>query len=440
MLSVFNALGFGLAGRQLKALYKNQAVIEFDVSGHILFANANFMRLMEYQKENLLRKHHRIFLDAQDCDEADYQKFWQRLRSGDSFVGRCKRVKSSGEVVWLQANYSPVMDRQGRVRKIVKYAMDVTEEVRRSAEAASQLTAVGRSQAVIEFSLDGHILRCNRNFLDAMGYAHEDELVGKHHSMFIDPSEVNSLEYSSFWKNLGKGYYQKGQFRRISKSGADVWIEANYNPVFDQHGHPFKVVKYATDITTRFEATKLVQAAFEQLQQVVKENASRANDAQHQAHRVVEVANGGSKAVECAIEAMQEIRDSSGSIGEMIGLIEGISFQTNLLALNAAVEAARAGEHGHGFAVVANEVRNLARRSADAAKEIKSVISSSTDSVQNGYDRVHESGTMMVQMKQAAQRASDVMEEITLSAKLQNKNLGIVNHAIARLENAVASG
>ncbi|UYG53936.1 methyl-accepting chemotaxis protein (plasmid) [Comamonas endophytica] len=183
-----------------------------------------------------------------------------------------------------------------------------------------------------------------------------------------------------------------------------------------------------------------MQAAFEQLQQLVQENAARADDASHQARQVVDVANGGSNAVESAMQAMQQIRKSSGRIGEMVGLIEGIAFQTNLLALNAAVEAARAGEHGRGFAVVASEVRNLAGRSAEAAKEIKSVIVSSSDSVQHGYDRVHDSGTMMVQMKQAAQRANAVMEEIAHASKLQHQNLGVVNHAITRLEHAVVSG
>ncbi|MFC7208305.1 methyl-accepting chemotaxis protein [Comamonas endophytica] len=440
MLSLFNTLGFGLADRQLKALYRNQAVIEFDASGHVLFANAHFLRLMGYTKEELLQKHHRIFLDLDGHDESEYRDFWERLRRGESFVGRCKRVKNSGEVVWLQANYCPVVDGQGRVRKVVKYAMDVTPEVRSSVEAASQLAAVGRSQAVIEFTLDGHILCCNRNFLDAMGYASDRELVGQHHSMFVDPAEARSPAYAAFWHSLAQGQYQKGQFRRISRSGADVWIEANYNPVFDQRGQPFKVVKYATDITTRFEATRLVQAAFEQLQQLVQENAARADDASHQARQVVDVANGGSNAVESAMQAMQQIRKSSGRIGEMVGLIEGIAFQTNLLALNAAVEAARAGEHGRGFAVVASEVRNLAGRSAEAAKEIKSVIVSSSDSVQHGYDRVHDSGTMMVQMKQAAQRANAVMEEIAHASKLQHQNLGVVNHAITRLEHAVVSG
>ncbi|MET1114896.1 MAG: methyl-accepting chemotaxis protein [Comamonas sp.] len=440
MLSLFNTLGFGLARRQLEALYRNQAVIEFDVSGHILFANAQFLQLMGYRKEEVLQKHHRIFLDVDGHDEAEYRNFWERLRRGESFVGRCKRLKRNGEAVWLQANYSPIMDRQGRLCKVVKYAMDVTAEVRSSAEAASQLDAVGRSQAVIEFSLDGRILRCNRNFLDAMGYASQDQLVGQHHSVFVEPAEARSPAYAVFWRKLAQGQYQKGQFRRISHSGADVWIEANYNPVFDQRGQPFKVVKYATDITTRFEATRLVQSAFEQLQQLVQENAVRANDASDQARLVVKVANGGSTAVESAIEAMQEIRNSSGRIGEMVGLIEGIAFQTNLLALNAAVEAARAGAHGRGFAVVANEVRSLAGRSAEAAKEIKSVMVSSSDSVQSGYDRVHDSGAMMVQMKQAAQRASEVMEEIALAGKLQHQNLGVVNHAITRLEQAVVSG
>ncbi|KRC31767.1 histidine kinase [Acidovorax sp. Root219] len=440
MMSVLKRWYLATVGRQLKALYRNQAVIEFDAAGRILYANTHFVRLMEYRRDELVGMHHRMFLDMQEHDEAQYRAFWEHLNAGKAFVGRCKRIKHTGEAVWLQANYSPVLDHRGRVRKIVKYAMDITDQVRSEAEAQSQLAAVSRAQAVIEFTLDGRVLRANHNFLTTMGYASEEELAGQHHSMFVDPAEARSPEYALFWKSLAQGQYHRGQFRRLDRSGKDVWIEANYNPVFDQKGQPFKVVKYATDITARFEATRLVQAAFEQLQQLVQESAARADEAQQQSGVVVAMASEGEHSVQGAIDAMQGIRANSGRIGEMVGLIEGIAFQTNLLALNAAVEAARAGEHGRGFAVVANEVRSLAHRSSEAAKEIKTVIGSSSDSVQRGSDRVQESGRMMLQMKQAAHAASGAMDGITQASRVQRANLGRVHQAIARLESSVVSG
>ncbi len=437
--SLFPGRG-ALAQRQLQALYGNQAVIEFDPHGRVLHANAQFLALMGYSLDALRGQHHRIFLDMADHDESAYVRFWERLRRGEPFVGRCKRLTGHGEEVWLQANYSPVLDRSGRVLRIVKYAMDISAEVLRDAEAASQLAAVGRAQAVIEFTLDGHILRCNRNFLDAMGYASEDELVGRHHRMFMPPEERNSREYLAFWQQLGQGEYHRGQFRRIDRHGKDVWIEANYSPVVNQSGQPFKVVKYATDITARFEATRLVQQAFEQLQLLVHEGAEKAHGAHAHTREVAAAAQAGERAIGGAIQTMEQISVDSRRIGEMVGLIDGIAFQTNLLALNAAVEAARAGEQGRGFAVVASEVRNLARRSADAAREIKTVIAASSDSVAQGSTRVHESGRAIRQMQQAALLASDIMDGIVSAARTQDARLGAVRQAMGQLEHAVVRG
>ncbi|MHC3431414.1 methyl-accepting chemotaxis protein [Delftia lacustris] len=422
---------------QLKALYSTQAVLELDPQGHILFANAQFLDLMGYELDELRGQHHRIFLDPADAQARDYRDFWARLARGQAFVGRCRRIDRQGREVWLQANYSPVLDSRGQVLRVVKYAMDISAEVLRDAEASSQLAAVGRAQAVIEFGLDGSILRCNRNFLQAMGYASEDELVGRHHSMFVAPQERSSAEYAAFWAHLSQGKHYRGQFRRIGRLGNDVWIEANYSPVLNQSGQPFKVVKYATDITQRYEATRLVQSAFEQLQQLVRDSAAQAHDAHAQARDVTRIAQRGDVALDSAVDAMSSISSNSRRIGEMVGLIDGIAFQTNLLALNAAVEAARAGEQGRGFGVVAGEVRSLAQRCAEAAREVKSVIGASAASVQLGFERVNESGDMMKQMRAAAVNASDIMDTIIQASHAQDTRLGEVREAVLRLENVV---
>ncbi|MET1115931.1 MAG: PAS domain-containing methyl-accepting chemotaxis protein [Comamonas sp.] len=437
--SVLARLGLCSARRnaQMQALYRNQAVIEFDARGHVLYANAQFLELMGYRMEELQGQHHRIFVDQAEHDEQAYGRFWSRLGAGEAFVGRCKRLARDGRGVWLQANYSPVLDRNGRVLRVVKYATDISAEVRRDAEASSQLAAVGQAQAVIEFTLDGHILRCNRNFLDALGYSTEEELIGKHHSLFVDPQERHSAQYAAFWSQLAEGQHYRGQFRRIGRRGNDVWIEANYSPVLDQSGQPFKVVKYATDITARFEATQLVQAAFEQLQQLVRDSAAQARDAHAQTRDVASIAQRGDAALDQAVDAMSRIKADSKRIGEMVSLIDGIAFQTNLLALNAAVEAARAGEHGRGFAVVASEVRSLAQRSAEAAREVNSVIGHSTVSVQHGVVRVNESGDMMRQMRASAARASDIMDQIIQASNAQDERLGDTRAAVLQLQDAV---
>jgi methyl-accepting chemotaxis protein len=180
------------AQRQLQSLYRNQAVIEFTPEGHVVFANAPFLALMGYSLDAIKGRHHRSFVDPAEQHSSDYARFWERLQRGEAFVGRCRRITGDGGEVWLQANYSPVLDASGKVVRVVKYAMDISEQVLRDAESQSQLAAVGRAQAVIEFDLEGRILRANRNFLSALGYRHESELVGRHHSMFVRPEERHS--------------------------------------------------------------------------------------------------------------------------------------------------------------------------------------------------------------------------------------------------------
>lgn len=442
-MSFINALlsRLGLATRQadhqLQAIYRSQAVIEFDVNGNILFANDRFLALMACRLDEIKGKNHRMFVDPTETDEQVYRDFWARLGRGEAFVGRFKRLTGKKNEVWLQANYNPVLNRAGQVVRIVKYAMDISAEVLREAEASSQLAAVSRAQAVIEFTLEGQILRCNRNFLDAMGYASEDELIGKHHSIFMPQEERTSRQYADFWSHLAQGHHHRGQFRRIGRQGNNVWIEANYSPVLNQFGKPSKVVKYASDVTARFEATQMVAAAFEQLQHLVEESAIQAHAADEKTREVTALAQAGDAAISSTVEAMNRISADAKRIGEMVGLIDGIAFQTNLLALNAAVEAARAGEHGRGFSVVANEVRSLSLRSADAAKEIKLVIQSSAQSVQSGHARVHDSGRIMTQMRTASQDAGEIMNGIVQATRGHDARLGAVHQAVSRLEDTV---
>ncbi len=423
--------------RQLDALYRNQAVIEFSPEGIILSANPNFEKTIGYSMDELKGQHHRMLVDPDEAASSDYRRFWERLAAGEAFVGRCRRVRGNGSDIWLQANYSPMLDRDGSVVRVVKYAMDITEQVLRDAEAQSQLAAVSRSQAVIEFALDGTILRANGNFLTAMGYHDERDIVGKHHSIFVRPEERSSPGYAAFWRELGAGRYHHGQFCRQGRAGNAVWIEASYNPVLDETGRPFKVVKYATDITARFEATRTLQVAFHELNTLVVDSAGKANEAHQQTRQVLSTATDGTAATGRAVEAMGAIRLDSQRIAEIVGLIDGIAFQTNLLALNAAVEAARAGEQGRGFAVVAGEVRTLSQRSAAAAQEIKTLIAASRQRVQEGDAHVQETGKVMQGIKTSAHEVAEIMGGIVEAAQSQHARMGAVNQAMGLLEAAV---
>ncbi|RZF80903.1 methyl-accepting chemotaxis protein [Pseudoalteromonas sp. CO325X] len=232
----------------LKALNRSQAVIEFTPSGNILTANDNFLRVMGYNLEEIQGQHHRLFVDAKEASSPEYKRFWQRLSAGEYIANEFRRVGKSGEDVWIQASYNPVMNQQGEVVKVVKFATDITEIKLKRAELEGRAKAISRVQAVIEFELDGTIITANDNFLSTLGYRLE-EIKGQHHRMFVPPEEAASPEYTVFWQRLSQGEYNSGQYKRIGKNGAEIWIQASYNPIFDMNGDPVKVVKYATDIT-----------------------------------------------------------------------------------------------------------------------------------------------------------------------------------------------
>ena len=413
---------------QIAAIHKAQAVIEFDLDGHVLMANQNFLDAMGYTLDELLGRHHRLFVAPDRRDTPQYCAFWDKLKRGEYDAGRYRRIHKDGSDVWLQASYNPIFDQQGRPFKVVKYATDVTEQQRRQADTEGQLAAISKVQGIIEFDLDGNILRANDLFLDAMGYR-EDELRGRHHSMLVLPEETRSPAYKEFWRKLRGGEYDTGQYLRIGKNGRRVWIEASYNPIFDAEGRPFKVVKFATDITKRFTAAQTLRVAVQGL----TENAERAGQANTLARDACLIAEEGGKTVAGVVATMGAITDSSRRISEIIGVMDGIAFQTNILALNAAVEAARAGPHGKGFAVVAAEVRSLAQNSASAAKEIKDLITTSVQQIGNGAEQVQSAGATMENIVTSSRRVTEIMGEVVEVSLAQSAKLGEVTEDITQM-------
>ncbi len=234
----------------LSAINRSQAVIEFDLKGHILHANDNFLAVMGYRKEEIIGKHHSMFLDTATRQTPEYKQFWSNLAAGEYQQGVFKRIAKNGNTVWISASYNPVLDDQGKPVKVVKFASDLTERLANEAYMSGQIAAIQKSQAVIEFDLQGNILTANDNFLNTLGYS-LDEIKGRHHAMFVPSDVKHSDEYKRFWESLRDGVFQAGDFHRISKSGEDIWIHASYNPIFDAEGKPFKVVKYASDITVQ---------------------------------------------------------------------------------------------------------------------------------------------------------------------------------------------
>ncbi|CAB3813675.1 Biofilm dispersion protein BdlA [Achromobacter mucicolens] len=403
---------------QIDAIHKSQAVIEFDLNGHILTANQNFLDTMGYVLDEIQGQHHRMFIAPQERGSAQYAAFWERLGQGAHDSGRYRRIRKDGSDVWLQASYNPIFDKRGQPLKVIKYATDITEQQHRQADSEGQLAAISKVQAIIEFELDGTIMRANDLFLNAVGYR-ADEVLGRHHSMFVPADEARSTAYKDFWRRLRNGEHDTGQYMRLGKGGRQVWIEASYNPIFDAQGRPFKVVKFATDITKRFTAAQTLQVAVQGL----TENAERARQANSLAQDASRVAETGGDTMREVVATMEAITGSSRRISEIIGVMDGIAFQTNILALNAAVEAARAGEHGKGFAVVASEVRNLAQSSAAAAKEIKALITTSVAQVEGGAVHVQSAGGTMEGIVASSRRVTEIMGQVVDVSLAQSAKL-----------------
>ncbi|TMP54013.1 chemotaxis protein, partial [Pseudoalteromonas citrea] len=245
---------------KLFAISKSLAVIEFNMDGTILTANDNFLQVMGYTLDEIKGQHHQLFADAHYANSHEYKEFWQKLQQGKFHSGEYQRLGKGNKEVWIQATYNPILDPSGRPVKVVKFATDITEQKQQSANYEGQLSAINKSQAVIEFSMDGIILHANDNFLNTMGYR-LDEIQGKHHSLFAEPGYAASNEYNQFWHKLNLGQFDSGEYKRLGKGGKEVWIQATYNPILDTNGNPFKVVKYATDITQRKLAVRCIKEA-----------------------------------------------------------------------------------------------------------------------------------------------------------------------------------
>ncbi|OIN85867.1 MAG: chemotaxis protein [Alphaproteobacteria bacterium CG1_02_46_17] len=384
-----------------KSLDKSQAVIEFEPDGTIITANENFLKAMGYDLSEVQGKHHSMFVEASFRDSPEYKKLWEDLRAGKFQAAQFKRIGKGGKEVWIEASYNPALDDKGRVYKVVKFATDVTDRTSEYYEMAGKLAAVDKSQAVIEFEIDGTIITANANFLNALGYS-LPEIKGKHHSMFVEANYRNSSEYKKFWDDLRAGQFQAAQYMRLGKGGREVWIEASYNPIRNADGKVYKVVKFATDITKNIDQLRSIKANMNQylsqiegaVNTVSMQSSSASSGATQTATNVQTVAAGAEELRASVVEISQNMTRSSAATDEayaqvvttgeetvklldaaqamngIVGLIQKIAEQVNLLSLNATIEAARAGEAGKGFAVVASEVKNLASQVGDATKRI----------------------------------------------------------------------
>jgi methyl-accepting chemotaxis protein len=415
---------------KLAAISRAQAVIEFKLDGTIVTANENFCKALGYSLAEIEGEHHSLFVPAAERDGTAYREFWQKLNRGEYQSGEFKRIGKGGKEVWILASYNPVIDDAGKPFGVVKFASDVTAQKLKNADLAGQIAAIDKAQAVIEFNMDGTIITANPNFLGALGYS-LDEIKGRHHSMFVEPSERDSASYREFWAALNRGEYQAAEYKRIGKGGKEVYIQASYNPILDLNGKPFKVVKYATDTTRQV----LVRMGNERVRGMMESVAAGSEELNASVREIAEAmtksretATGAVEQVASADAQAQRLTDAAQAMSGIVEMINNITGQINLLALNATIESARAGEAGRGFAVVASEVKGLANQAKQATDKIAQEIGS--------LNQI--SGDVVGALGAIKQAINNVSEYVTSTAAAIEEQSTVTNEMSTSMQRAAA--
>ena len=417
-------------GAQVAAASRSQAVIEFNMDGTIITANANFLGALGYSLDEIKGKHHSMFVEPKERDGAAYREFWAALNRGEYQAAEYKRIGKGGREVWIQASYNPVFDEKGKPFKVVKFATDVSAQKLKNADLAGQIAAIDKAQAVIEFNMDGTIITANANFLGALGYSLA-EIKGKHHSMFVEPSERDSVAYREFWAALNRGEYQSAEYKRIGKGGKEVYIQASYNPILDLNGKPFKVVKYATDVTKQV----LVRMGNERVRGMMESVAAGSEELNASVREISEAMTKSRETAMSAVEQVssadaqaQRLTEAAQAMSGIVEMINNITGQINLLALNATIESARAGEAGRGFAVVASEVKSLANQAKQATDKIGEEIGS-LNSI---------SGDVVSALGSIKQAINNVSEYVTSTAAAIEEQSTVTNEMSTSMQRAAA--
>ncbi|MBM6445305.1 PAS domain-containing methyl-accepting chemotaxis protein [Pseudomonas sp. MIL9] len=400
-----------------ESLESEMLVLTLDTDGRVQSVNQNFLSEMHYKRDELIGRHIEEIVPEHVRNDEFQLRFKAAMSRGEHFAGAVRLLRGTGQEAWLRSILQPVRSANGQIKHFSIFSSDLTRTIETSREHENLIGALMRSTAVIEFDLNGNVLTANDRFLSGMGYSLA-QIKGKHHRMFCLPEEANSAEYQDFWRRLNAGEYVVDRFKRIDSHGRTVWLEASYNPVVDANNKLYKVVKFATVVTDQVNQEQAVAEAANiaySTSQQTDQSAQRGSTVVNQA---VDVMRDLAKHMQTAGDGIEALNEQSLVIGSIVKTISGIAEQTNLLALNAAIEAARAGEQGRGFAVVADEVRQLASRTSQATDEIVVVVRQNQDMARNavslitdgklqaehGLTLAAEAGTVIVEIQDGAQK------------------------------------
>lgn len=405
-----------------ESLDSEMLVLSLGADGRIETANHNFTQQMHYTGTALLGLHIDELVPAHLKNDEHSLRFKSAMKRNEHYSGTVRLLRGNGQEAWLRSIMQPILDSSGRVLRISIFSSDLTRTIETSRDHENLMSALMRSTAVIEFNLKGEVLTANERFLSGMGYT-LGQIQGKHHRMFCTPQEQNSAEYQAFWRRLNAGEFVAARFQRIDSHGRDVWLEATYNPVRDANDNLYKVVKFATVITDQVHQEQAVCEAAGIAYSTSLQTDSSAQRGTKVVTEAVQVMRDLARHMQQAGDGIEALSDQSQVIGSIVKTISSIADQTNLLALNAAIEAARAGEQGRGFAVVADEVRQLASRTSKATEEIIGVVRQNQDMARSavtlmadgklqaeaGLALAAEAGTVIVEIQDGAQKVVDAV-------------------------------
>jgi methyl-accepting chemotaxis protein len=408
---------------QIEAIGKSQAVIQFNMDGTIITANDNFLNAVGYTLQEVQGQHHSMFATSDYKNSIEYRQFWEKLNRGEFESQEYKRIGKGGKEIWIQASYNPIRDLNGKPFKVVKYATDVTKQKLISADFSGQIEAIDKAQAVIQFNMDGTIITANNNFLNAMGYTLQ-ETQGQHHSMFVEPTYKMSMEYKQFWDKLNRGEYEAQEYKRIGKGGKEVWIQASYNPIMDLNGKPFKVVKYATDITKQKNLQRMIEIVLEDTTRVA-ESLSAGDLCATMDGEYDEQFQLLAKAMNSSMETLLNmVIDISGAATNVFDAAREIAEGNADLSARTETQASNLEETASAMEQLTTTVQQNSDNAGEAAKLANDVMTKAN----NGSSVVQSAVTAMEYINKSSRKIADiisVIDEIAFQTNLLALNAAV---------------